>query len=222
MASLFMILLGCALVRRRMLLVSSAVLLTVLSLIAFLLIGEHYNFKQGVGVLRVFSLVSGRVAELTDADATYKWRQLRWERAWEDIQKRPILGSGYGGLDNAYVFATRNAYELASVEIDVSAGSIHNGYLASARAFGVPFCLLFLYILASRIFVHGIQSARLHLIDPVQRDLHCFAFVNLLCFVIHIFVGADLNHYLIWFYIALGVLISKLEATKSGVCRGPV
>ena len=210
LACLFMIVLGCALVRRRILLVSSAVLLTVLSLVAFRLIGENYSFREGVGVLRVVSIVSRRVAEMTDADATYKWRQLRWERAWEDIKKRPIVGSGYGGLDNAFVFGTRNEYDLASIEIDVVAGNIHNGYIAGARALGIPASLLFLLIFMHQIFFHARASLRTLQQDPVQSDLHSFIFANLLSLSVLIYVGTDLNGFQIWFYIALGVLVTRL------------
>ena len=210
LACLFTIFLSCALVRRRIFSVSSAVLLTALSLISFRLVGEHYNFKEGVGLLRGISLVSERVAYITDASATYKWRQLRWERAWEDIRKRPILGSGYGGVENAYVFATRNEYDAASIDIDVASGNIHNGYIAGARALGIPEVLLFLVIFVHQIVSHARGALRTLRQDPVQGDLHGFVFANLSSLVILIYVGTDLNGFLIWFYVALGVLVTRL------------
>ena len=46
---------ACALVRRRVVLVTTVVALIVGCLIVFRIIGEHYNFREGVGLLRVIS-----------------------------------------------------------------------------------------------------------------------------------------------------------------------
>ena len=202
---------ACALVRRRVVPVTLVLTFMIGCLLIFRFVGEYYNFREGVGLLRVISLVSERAAELTDAGQTYKWRQARWERAIEDIKKDPVIGSSYGGLDNAYTFANRADYAVQSVDIDLASGSIHNGYLAGARAFGVPFCLLFIFILGSRIITHGIQSARLNRVDPALGDLHAFVFANLICQAFYIAIGSDLNNPVVWFCIALGFLVSHLK-----------
>src|SRR5205085_8899321 len=97
-------------------------------LLAFNYLGQNLKFQSGVGFFRILALVSGRVARETDAEASYLWRQARWEIAMFDVRKHPWIGVGYGGLQSAYAVMTAENYEQTSVEIDVAAGSIHNGF----------------------------------------------------------------------------------------------
>ncbi len=184
-------------------------------LLTFNYLGQNLKFEKGVGFFRVLALVSDRVARETEAGATYQWRQVRWELAMFDVRKHPWMGVGYGGLGSAYAFAIAEGYEQNNAEIDVAAGSIHNGFLAGARAFGVPFCLLFIWIIGSRIFVHFRESMRQRERDPFRSDLHGFVLANMITLPIAIYFGSDLNGAYVWFYIALGFIVSKLKTPEA-------
>jgi len=210
-----------ALVRRRLLGLAAAIAGLVLILGVFRYMGENFTFHEGVGVQRILSLVSPRVAALTGADATVIWRQKRWERAMQDIYRRPWVGYGYGGLENAFVFAGRAGYDAAKVEIDVVSGAVHNGFIAGARAFGVPALGLFLVILIGRTYSSARLALRLGESDPEQSELHCLAFAQLTALVPAVFIAYDLNFPGLWFYLFLGVLVERLKAREAAEEAAP-
>jgi hypothetical protein len=203
-----------AVVRRQFLGLTAALAGLALCLGIFRYVGENYTFREGAGALRILSLVSPRVAALTGAADTVVWRQRRWERAMQDIYRRPWIGHGYGGLERAFVYGSRAGYEAAQIEIDVVTGAVHNGFIAGARALGVPALGLFLVILIGRTYSSGRLALRLRESDPERSELHCLAFAQLAAFVPAIYIGTDLNAPVLWFYLFLGVLVEKLKARE--------
>lgn len=183
-------------------------------LVMFYLIGEHTQIRE-VGLLRILSLASPRIAYQTDAVENMRWRMVRWERAAADIQQRPWVGKGYGGLDNAWIFQTRADYESAMVDVDVAAGSVHNGYLASARALGIPLVVFFLLLLGWHLVMNLRRSQKLRFSDPFASDLHLLVLAYLMGDFVAIQFGSDLNEPMLWFYLGLGVLAGRLVSTKS-------
>lgn len=187
---------------------------------AFYLIGENTQIRE-VGLLRVLSLASPRIAHQTDAVENMRWRMVRWERAIEDIRQRPWVGKGYGGLDNAWVFQTRSDYESAMVDVDVAAGSVHNGYLAAARAFGVPAVVFFVVLQIWHAVWNLLRSRHLRRRDPFASDLHLLVFTYLMSFTVAIYFGSDLNDPIVWFFLSLGVLASRLVSPELVPCLSP-
>lgn len=178
-------------------------------------VGEHHRFSGGVGLYRFVTLVSGRAAEMTDAAQNVQWRRARWERAWYDIQREPWVGLGYGGLQRAFVYSTRAEYEAAAIEIDVAAGSIHNGYLASARALGIPAALLFVVI----VIVQGLREyreiRRWQPYDDVRAQLHMFTLASLLTMLLESYVGHGLNNHIVWLLVGLGISVRRCPWRRS-------
>jgi O-antigen ligase len=215
-------LLAIAVARRKVKLVVFALCGIAAGLAALYVMGENMKFARGVGFLRVAALVSPRAAQQSEAWQTEVWRKLRWERAMADIRKHPWMGLGYGGLGGIFAYASSEGYEQNLIEIDVAAGSIHNGFLSSARAFGIPFCFLFIGILVHRTWSHGGQAMRDYRIDPLQGDLHSFVFASLASMPLAILIGADLNNALIWFYISLGLILFRLGSKPKTVKALPV
>jgi hypothetical protein len=207
--------LGIAFVRRQRQLFLATVFGICLVLGALYVMGETLAFQRGVGFLRIAALVSPRAARLSEADQTYLWRKLRWDRTMVDIKTRPWIGWGYGGVNAVFAYATLSDFEENQVEIDVAAGSIHNGFLSGARVFGVPFCLFFICILLHQIMLNGRQTMREVRRDPVQSDLHCVVFASLLTMPLAIYIAADLNNLSIWFYVTLGLILFKLKSPRS-------
>ena len=192
----------------------------VVLLVIFYLIGEHVQIRE-VGLLRILSLVSPRIAYQTDAADSVRWRLVRWERAAADIEQRPWVGKGYGGLENAWVFQTRADYEAAMVDVDVAAGSVHNGYLAAMRAFGIPAVVFFLLLLGWHLIQNLQRARRLRFSDPFASDLHLLALAYLMGYFIAIQFGSDLNDPMLWFVLALGVLMRRLPRSTSPVLAAP-
>lgn len=180
-------------------------------LVIFYLIGEHIQIRE-VGLLRILSLVSPRIANQTDAADSVRWRLARWERAAADIQQRPWVGKGYGGLENAWVFQTRADYEAAMVDVDVAAGSVHNGYLAATRAFGIPAIVFFLLLLGWHLNQNFQRARRLRYSDPLASDVHLLALTYMMGYFIAIQFGSDLNDPMIWFWLGLGLLMRRIKA----------
>ncbi len=197
--------------QRRYLLAIFAIVFTSLILLLFNFIGESYHFDRGVGFFRILSLVSTRVAEMTDAADNVRWRQVRWERALQDVYASPIFGVGYGGLGRAFIYSDAMQYESARVEIDVASGTIHNGFISGARALGVPALLLFMWLWVSQVFLQGRQALRYRGTDEFKSDLHSFTAANLLSLAPAIYIGSDLNQPIIWFYLGIGVVLSRLH-----------
>lgn len=183
-------------------------------LVMFYLIGEYAQIRE-VGLLRILSLASPRIAYQTDAAENMRWRMARWERAVADIQQRPWVGKGYGGLDNAWVFQTRADFESAMVDVDVAAGSVHNGYLAGARAFGVPAVAFFLALQAWHALLNFRHSRRVRYSDPLASDLHLLVFAYAVSYSVAIYFGTDLNDPMIWLGFGLGLLMSRVRAKET-------
>ncbi len=174
---------------------------------------------------RLTALVSPRAARLTEAEQTIEWRKVRWDRAIQDIRDHPWIGMSYGGLENAFVFANGADYERAREDIDVASGTIHNGYLANARALGIPSLLLFLGIFASQLVVQMKQALKWRNQDPFRSELHVFIWMNLICLALHIYIGIDLNTPQLWFFLGLGALLQNLSKqsmqSQADVLRSP-
>ncbi len=200
-----------ALVKRRVTLVGLVILGALLCLGAFRWAGETLAFKEGFGFLRIMALTSARVAQLTDADANVLWRQMRWDRAMVDIRQKPLLGWGYGGLENAFVFSTQGDYMMASLEWDVASGNIHNGYISGARALGLPGVLIFVAMFLSQIVFNQRRVALFRERDPTISELHTFVVANLVALGVVLYTGAELHSSLIWFYIGLGATTATVK-----------
>src|SRR5207248_2443837 len=111
----FLMVLAIVLVRRRIATFSLLVVGASLLLVAFHLIGERLDVRRGVGFWRIMSMTSRRIAEETDAAGNVEWRMIRWKRAMDEIQANPIFGKGYGGLENAWLFADWAGFQEASL-----------------------------------------------------------------------------------------------------------
>jgi O-antigen ligase len=171
------------------------------------------NFVRGdVGLLRVFSLVSDRLEIISRADDSVRWRQVRWERAWEDIRERPFIGHSYGGLANAFI--SDKAGDERTIDIDLASGSIHNGYLSCARAFGIPL-VLFLFGTILWFSYSNFRMARLYYeSDPQLSQLHSLVFAYLVALIPAIGVGADTHLTMLWFILGLGIILLKLKRVE--------
>ncbi|MFT4691606.1 MAG: hypothetical protein ACI9OD_003831 [Limisphaerales bacterium] len=208
--AVLIIVFSIAIVRWRPIYVSGLIAGMIALLALFHLIGENMPVRE-VGLLRVLSLTSKRVANRTDAAYNVNWRLKRWKRAMEDVNRRPLIGRGYGGLANAWVFQTRADYEAASIDIDVAAGSIHNGYLAGARALGVPIVVFFTLLYLSQMYVNYRAAKTLRETDPFFADFHCFIYAALGGQVVMTFFGNDLNDPWLWFLMGLGPMCLRMR-----------
>ena len=211
----FAIVLSILLVQRRIMVFGLMIVGIASALVAGNLIGERIDVRQGVGFLRILSVTSKRIANETDAAATLEWRMIRWRRAMQEIRNNPFFGKGYGGLENAWVFSDLHASEEARVEVDLASGGVHNGYLASAYSLGIPATLIFIFVLVSQVIMNATQVHRHRKSDPVLSDMHSFVFSNLVGLALAIYIGTDLNGPMIWFYIALGFLLTRLTKTAT-------
>ncbi|MGA2747413.1 MAG: O-antigen ligase family protein [Verrucomicrobiota bacterium] len=176
------------------------------------------------GFLRSLALISPELALSTRAGETMEWRETQWDLAAIQIKEHPIIGRGYGGLENAFEFADPSQLDQAVFDIDLATGGIHNGYIACALAFGIPAALLFVYILSSQIMGNARRAAKIHRDDPVAAEMHCFVCAHLLSFACAIYIGTDLNSPFIWFLLGLGVLTTnvKLAEKKKAKAVPPV
>lgn len=169
--------------------------------------GEHLLPKrENVGVMRILSVASAAVAERTDAAANSIWRQVRWERALQEIRSQPLLGTGYGGLDRAFVFASREEYEQARLEIDVASGNIHNGYISAAMALGVPAALLFVAILALQLIKTATGTRASIMDDAFSRSFYTLALAHLSAVSVSILIGTDINRAAVWWWLQFAAL----------------
>jgi hypothetical protein len=174
---------------------------------------------------RLTALVSPHAARITEAEQTVEWRKVRWDRAMEDIREHPIVGMSYGGLENAFVFASFSDYERATVDIDVASGSIHNGYLANARSLGIPSLVLFVMIFLWQILKQMREALKVKQSDPLKSELHAYLCMNLICIGFHIYIGIDLNTPLLWFILGLCVLLVRkkpVAVARPAMQRSPV
>lgn len=211
--------------RRKVLALGLMIIGIGLALVSFHIIGERIDLNQPMALLRLLSVSSSRVAQASGATDTFEWRVVRWERAMEHIRRNPYFGTGYGGLQNAWVFRDENEFSEAMVDVAVAAGSIHNGYLASACALGIPGTILFLITFLTQIAVNGRRALRLEETDPQLSALQIFVCAQLVGLALSISIGADLNHFTIWFYLGLGVVAQRLtqrENLVEPISRQPV
>jgi O-antigen ligase len=161
------------------------------------------------GFLRALGLVSPELSDVTGGDSNMEWREVRWQRALEEIRQHPLIGVGYGGLENALL--TDFQSEEENEDMTLATGGVHNGYIAGTLALGIPAALLFVGILVSQIFLTGTRGFALQTSDPVLADAHVFVCANLLAFAAGMLIGWDLNDRLLWFYIALSVFVRQLR-----------
>lgn len=216
-----------AFMRRQRLMLLGCVSGVIVFLVGSWYIGENLRFAGGVGLYRFVTLVSGRAAEISEASQSVQWRVARWERAMYDIKRRPFVGMGYGGLQRAFVYSNRAEYEQAAIEIDVAAGSIHNGYLASARALGIPATVLFVIIVLLQGIREFAEIRRTRDHDRLRAQLHMFVLANLLTMLLEAYVGHGINNPLVWLLIGLGVALRRCPwqtetAPKAAPANAPI
>jgi O-antigen ligase len=171
------------------------------------------------GFLRSLALVSPDLSEVTGGDATLEWREVRWQRGLDEIRKHPLVGIGYGGLENALTSDTQTEDE--GEDMSLVTGGVHNGYISGALALGIPAALLFIYILISQIFVNAQRAFTLHDVDPVIAEVHCFVCAFLLAYAAAIFIGTDVNGPIIWFFLGLGLFVRQLRSKESRKAPAP-
>ncbi|MGC8886282.1 MAG: O-antigen ligase family protein [Verrucomicrobiia bacterium] len=216
-AQILAVILAIELFRRRFMrlaIISTAVAMLLLS---FYYIGETMDLSRGVGFLRILSIVSPRVAEASGAVDTSDWRMQRWRRATSEIIANPVFGKGYGGVENAWVFADVSQFEDARLEVDLATGGIHNGYISCAYSLGLPALVIFIFVFIRRIWESFELSEKLKDIDPELSDLHIWAGANLIGLSLAIYVGADLNAPIIWFFISLVVYFKRMAEKERDV-----
>jgi O-antigen ligase len=148
--------------------------------LGFYYIGQKIDLSHGVGSLRILSIVSKRVAEASGAVDTSDWRIARWRRATSEIIANPLFGKGYGGVENAWVFADISQFEDARLEVDLATGGIHNGYIACAYSLGVPALVIFLFVFFNKIWVCFKFSEKFKNIDVELSELYVWAGSNLI------------------------------------------
>jgi len=196
-----------------------------LILLAFYYIGEKIDLSRGVGFMRVLSIVSRRVAEASGAVDTSDWRIMRWRRAMSEIIANPVFGKGYGGVENAWVFADVSQFEDARLEVDLATGGIHNGYISCAYSLGIPALIIFLFVFFEKIWSTFKLAEKFKDRDKELSEFHIWVGSNLLGLTLAIYVGADLNAAIIWLYIAMAVYLKRLaeaEEKRLAVVPSPV
>jgi len=202
-----------ALIRRRTFMLTGLVVGSIVALAAFDYIGERVDISGGVGFLRILSLGSDRLARESGAADTMVWRMIRWKRAMTEIQAHPIIGKGYGGLENAWLWSDIGEFEEARVEADLASGGIHNGFLNAAYSLGIPAVLFFVISIGGEIF-RRFKAARDDVEDPIQTDAHIFVCANLAALLPTIYIGIDLNTPIIWFFIAMGAFLMRTKPAE--------
>jgi O-antigen ligase len=164
--------------------------------------------------MRVLSIVSRRVAEASGAVDTSDWRIMRWRRAMNEIIANPIFGKGYGGVENAWVFADVSQFEDARLEVDLATGGIHNGYISCAYSLGIPALILFLFVFFEKIWSTFKLAEKFKDRDKELSEFHIWVGSNLVGLILAIYVGADLNAAIIWLYIAMAVYLKRMAEAE--------
>jgi len=182
---------------------------------SFYIIGERIDLSRGVGSLRILSLVSKRVAEASGAVDTSDWRMMRWQRAINEIIANPLFGKGYGGVENAWVFADISQFEDARIEVDLATGGIHNGFISCAYSLGIPALIIFLFVYLDKIWCCFKFSEKLKYVDEELSEFCVWTGANLIGLVLAIYIGADLNAPIIWFYTAMAIYLIKLAQVEA-------
>jgi len=86
--------------------------------------------------------------------------------------------------------------------------------------FGIPLLLFFLITFIGQMVINFREGRRFKTEDPVASDLHTLIFANLAALGASIYIGADLNLPIIWFYLVMGVLLTRLKAADSSPIEG--
>lgn len=206
--------------RRRFLRLAILSVIVALVLLSFYYIGERVDLSRGVGFLRILSIVSPRVAEASGAIDTSDWRIQRWRRATSEIIANPIFGKGYGGVENAWVFADVSQFEDARLEVDLATGGIHNGYISCAYSLGLPALIIFIFVFLHKIWESFKLSEKLKEVDTELSEFHIWAGSNLIGLMLAIYVGADLNAPIIWLFIAMVVYFKRMAETELRMAEG--
>jgi O-antigen ligase len=178
-------------------------------------LGENIRVKSGFGFWRIMALTSKRVARQTEADGTWEWRKNLWNLAIREIEKNPLFGKGYGGLENAWVFSTVDEYQRAESDLGLASGGLHNGFLATTYALGIPSLIFFVIAYGQVLYRSGRQVVVLRNKDPVLADMQLFIFTNLSVILLHVYIGIDLNSPFIWFYVTLAILLTRMNEPKA-------
>ncbi len=187
---------------------------TVLTIVtAGYFLGPKLSQLPHTGFIRSLALVSPDLAQATGGDANIEWREVRWQRGLEEIRKYPLIGQGYGGIENGLVSDYQSEEE--NVEMSVATGSVHNGYIACAVALGVPAAVLFILILIGQILVNAKRAFFMRKKDPVLADVHCFICSYLLASAIGAFFAADMNDAILWFFFGLSIFASQLRSAET-------
>ena len=148
-----------------------------------------------------------------------EWREVRWQRGLDEIRKHPLIGVGYGGLENA--LSSDYQTDEENQDMTLATGGVHNGYIAGALALGIPAALLYVYILSSQIFVNARRAFALHSADPLLSEAHAFVCANLLAYAAAMFFGSDVNDPLMWFFLALGLFVRQLSVREGKKAVAP-
>lgn len=165
-------------------------------------------------LVRPLALISPQLAQSTGGDNDMEWREAQWELAKQQIREHPMIGRGYGGVENAFEATTQDQVLDATYEIDLATGGIHNCYISAALALGIPAALLFIYIFISQIVANARRAYRLQKEDPVLSEAHCFVCGHVLAYAAASFVAMDANDPTIWFLLGLGVFVSRLRRSE--------
>jgi len=202
------------LIRGRRTMVGVSLAASVLLFGAFYYIGEQLDVREGVGFLRILSIGSQRVARESGAVDSVEWRMVRWKRAMIEIEAHPLVGKGYGGLENAWIWSDWAQFDEARVEADLASGGIHNGYITAAYSLGIPALIFFLIAIGGQIVANIKVIRQSGASDPLLTDLSIYILANLIGLMPSIYIGTDLNSPLIWLYMALGTLLIRMNKEK--------
>jgi O-antigen ligase len=216
----FVIVTVIPLLRRKFLQLASITGSVLLFSFGIYLAGPTLSRLPYTGFLRPLALISPDLSEATGGAVSIEWREVRWQRGLDEIRKHPLIGVGYGGLENVLESDTQTEEE--SEDMSLATGGVHNGYIAGALALGIPAALLFIYILAAQIFANARRSLALQKADPMLAEAHCFVCAFLLAYAAGIFVGTDMNGPIIWFFFGLGMFVHQLRNREVRKAIAPV
>jgi O-antigen ligase len=176
-------------------------------------LGPKLSQLPHIGFIRALALVSPDLAQATSGDADLEWREVRWQRGLEEIHRHPLIGEGYGGVENGLLSDFQSEEE--NVEMSVATGGVHNGYIACAVALGVPAAVLFVFILVGQLLVNAKRAYFMQKKDPMLADVHCFICAYLLAAAIGAFFASDMNDPILWFFFGLSIFTGQLRSAES-------
>ncbi len=188
--------------------------LTILSIIVLIsghFIGENVELNPEFKPVRLLSIVSPKIASLTDASDNNEWRKDRWKSAVEGILEKPFIGYGYGNLKGIFgnYFNSAELLKEAKVQLSLASGETHNALLSAAFSLGIPSVILFL-LLYFKIFYK--TCCKIYAENNSYAN-HLFAWIS--CYLLSTFVsiqgGGEFNNTRLWFLITMAVIISHLD-----------